>query len=181
MATVGEVRGDETRALIFDCDGVLADTERDGHLPAFNAMFDEEGLPFHWSDADYAKLVRIGGGKERVASVLTPQILAEHLGRDESKDDALARWHAVKSAHFQNLVRAGELPARPGVARLIGEALDRGWRVAVASTSAEDSVRAVLESAVGAGCAARVRIFAGDIVARKKPAPDIYVLSLIHI
>lgn len=168
----------EVCALIFDCDGVLADTERDGHLPAFNAMFEEVGLPFQWSVADYAELVRIGGGKERLASVLTPRIFAEHLRKGETKEEALARWHAVKSRHFQELVRQGHLPARPGIARLITEALEKGWRVAVASTSAEESVRAVLESAVGTEFAARVRIFAGDIVAAKKPAPDIYEKAL---
>ena len=62
--------------LIFDCDGVLADTERNGHLPAFNRTFAEFGVPVQWSDADYAVKVLIGGGKERMASLLTPEFVA---------------------------------------------------------------------------------------------------------
>jgi len=64
-----------TRALLFDCDGVLADTERFGHLPAFNQMFAEMGVPVEWSEDEYADLLRIGGGKERMASILTPDFV----------------------------------------------------------------------------------------------------------
>ena len=69
-------------ALIFDCDGVLADTERYGHLPAFNETFAAFGIPVHWSDAEYAQKVLIGGGKERMASLLTP----EFVGRQQPAD-----------------------------------------------------------------------------------------------
>lgn len=168
----------DVQALIFDCDGVLADTERDGHLVAFNLMFQELGLPFYWDDAEYAHLVRIGGGKERLKSVVTDAVVARYAEPGESADDMVARWHQVKSRYFQDLVRAGKISARPGIKRLINEALAAGLKVAVASTSAEASVRAVLESAVGEGVATRVRIFAGDIVKRKKPAPDIYFEAL---
>ena len=77
------------------------------------------------------------------------------------------------------MVAAGDLPARPGVARVIGEALDAGWTLAVASTSAEASVRAVLEHVAGSERASRFdAVLAGDVVPRKKPAPDIYELAL---
>jgi HAD superfamily hydrolase (TIGR01509 family) len=167
-------------ALIFDCDGVLADTERNGHLPAFNATFAEFGVPVHWSDADYAEKLKIGGGKERMASLLTPEFVAANdLPTDEEgQRELLAQWHRSKTAAYTALVESGALPARPGIARIAGEADASGWQLAVASTSAEASVRAVLEHAVGPGLAARFTVFAGDIVPRKKPAPDIYLLAL---
>ena len=168
-------------ALIFDCDGVLADTERYGHLPAFNQTFEEFGLPVRWSEEEYAEKLRIGGGKERMASLLTPGFVREAgLPEDpEGQREAVAAWHARKTAIYTGMVAAGELPARPGVARVIGEALDAGWTLAVASTSAEASVRAVLEHVAGSERAARFdAVLAGDVVPRKKPAPDIYELAL---
>lgn len=167
--------------LIFDCDGVLADTERDGHLPAFNQTFAEFGLPVRWSEEEYGEKLRIGGGKERMASLLTPELVREAgLPSDpEGQRAAIAEWHARKTAIYTRMVASGALPARPGVTRLIGEALEAGWTLAVASTSAEASVRAVLEHVAGREGAARFAVvLAGDVVPRKKPAPDIYELAL---
>jgi HAD superfamily hydrolase (TIGR01509 family) len=168
-------------ALIFDCDGVLADTERYGHLPAFNQMFREFALPLHWSEERYSEKLRIGGGKERMASELTPDFVRENgLPQDEAGQAAeVARWHARKTRIYTDMVAAGKLPPRPGVRRLIAAAQDAGWRLAVASTSAEVSVRAILDMAAGPERAARFDlVLAGDVVPRKKPAPDIYQLAL---
>lgn len=171
--------------LIFDCDGVLADTERAGHLPAFNQTFSEFDVPVHWTDADYAEKVQIGGGKERMASELTPGFAAQHgLPTDpEGRREFLAELHHRKTAIYTEMVNRGALPPRPGVARLTSEAHAAGWGLAVASTSAEASVRAVLAHAVGDELAAHFTVFAGDIVEHKKPAPDIYELALsrLHI
>jgi HAD superfamily hydrolase (TIGR01509 family) len=167
--------------LIFDCDGVLSDTERDGHLPAFNQTFAEFGLPVIWSVADYGEKLRIGGGKERMASLLTERFVRDAgLPLDpERQQREVARWHRRKTELYRERVLSGQLPPRPGVRRLIEEALAAGWQLAVASTSAEESVRAVLEVAAGPGNAARfAAVLAGDVVARKKPAPDIYALAL---
>ena len=170
-------------ALIFDCDGVLADTERDGHLPAFNTAFAEFGLPINWDDATYAQKLKIGGGKERIASVFTPDVVAKAgVSADADEQAALIkRLHARKTELFTERVEAGLLPGRPGIHRLIAEALDAGWTVAVASTSAEPSVRAVLRHAVGENSYGQVHVFAGDIVAHKKPAPDIYLKVLTDL
>jgi HAD superfamily hydrolase (TIGR01509 family) len=178
-----------TRALIFDCDGVLADTERDGHLVAFNQMWREQGVPWQWTLEQYAVKLKIGGGKERIAS----------LGRDDdfraayrvpaAEDEWLevvAGWHKRKSEIFKELVMSGAMPARPGVRRLAQEAHDRGWTLAVCSTSAQASVQAVLDSVMGRELSATFAgVFAGDIVKAKKPAPDIYnyaadALQLTH-
>jgi len=167
-------------ALILDCDGVIADTERFGHLVAFNQTFAEFGLPVRWSVAQYREKLLIGGGKERLASLLTPEFIATAgLPADpEGQRAAVAAWHRRKTELYLDLVASGAVPPRPGIARLVAAALDAGWRVAVASTSAQASVTATLERAVGTGLAERVRVFAGDIVPHKKPAPDIYLLAL---
>jgi HAD superfamily hydrolase (TIGR01509 family) len=167
-------------ALILDCDGVIADTERYGHLVAFNQTFAEFGLPVRWTPREYKDKLRIGGGKERLASLLTPGFVAEAgLPADpEGQRTAVAAWHRRKTELYLDLVARGAVPPRPGVARVVGEALAAGWLVAVASTSAEPSVRATLERAVGAETAGRVAVFAGDVVPRKKPAADIYLLAL---
>jgi HAD superfamily hydrolase (TIGR01509 family) len=167
-------------ALIFDCDGVLADTERDGHRPAFNETFAEVGVPVQWSPEDYAEKLTIGGGKERMASLLTPEFVrANGLPQDpEGQKELLADWHKRKTARYKEMVRAGRLPGRPGIARVVSEAIGAGWTLAVASTSAEESVRAVLEHAVGADHAAQFSVFAGDIVPAKKPDPAIYELAI---
>jgi HAD superfamily hydrolase (TIGR01509 family) len=167
-------------ALIFDCDGVLADTERDGHRLAFNDTFAELGLPVRWSEEEYGVKLKIGGGKERMASLLTDEFVRQNgLPTDaEGQKGLLADWHRRKTARYKAMVLAGRLPARSGVARVVDQALDAGWLLAVASTSAEESVRAVLEHVVGNASAARFAVFAGDVVASKKPDPAIYNLAL---
>jgi HAD superfamily hydrolase (TIGR01509 family) len=168
-------------ALIFDCDGVLGDTERDGHLPAFNATFEQFGLPVRWSVADYGRLLRIGGGKERLATLLEDPAVLRAAGSPttpEERAEVIATWHQAKTKAFTELVAAGVIPPRPGVRRVITAAKAEGWTVAVASTSAEPSVRAVLAGAVGEELAATIPVFAGDVVPRKKPDPAVYLLTV---
>jgi HAD superfamily hydrolase (TIGR01509 family) len=168
-------------ALVFDCDGVLADTERYGHLPAFNETFAHFGLPVRWSEEEYGEKLRIGGGKERMASLFRDPSFALAAGIPPSEEDRaalLADWHRYKTAAFTRLVDGGALPGRPGIRRVIHAALDAGWPVAVASTSAEASVKAVLAHAVGDDAAARIPVFAGDVVPAKKPDPAIYRLTV---
>jgi HAD superfamily hydrolase (TIGR01509 family) len=171
-------------ALVFDCDGVLGDTERDGHLPAFNATFANFGLPVRWSVQDYGRMLRIGGGKERLAVLLDDPEVWKAAGSPATADDraeVVATWHRFKTKAFTDLVAAGVIPPRPGVRRIITEALRSGWTVAVASTSAEPSVRAVLTGAVGTELAARIPVFAGDVVPRKKPDPAVYELAVYQL
>ena len=168
------------KALIFDCDGVLADTERYGHLPAFNQTFREFELPVQWSEEEYGIKLKIAGGKERMASLLTPEFVAKAglPAEPEAQKKMIADWHKRKSETYKQLIREGRLPGRPGVARLVQEASAAHWKLAVASTSAEESVRGVLEYVVGKDLAGEFLVLAGDIVPKKKPAPDIYLLAL---
>src|ERR1700676_4059002 len=133
------LRKNMVKTLIFDCDGVIADTERFGHLPAFNQMFQEFGLPVRWSEQEYGVKLKITGGKERMASLLTDEFVRQaHLSTDpEEQRTMLATWHQRKTAIFTEIVHAGRLPARPGILRIIDEAIAQQWQLAIASTTAE--------------------------------------------
>ena len=173
------------KALIFDCDGVLGDTELHGHLPAFNQMWAELGVPWQWSVAEYVRKQKIGGGKERMATLFQDAKFLKVFSPPASEAERnrlIELWHQRKTAIYKSLVREGRIPARSGVKRLAEEALDRGWNLAVASTSATESVEAMLDQAVGQETAARFSlVLAGDVVSAKKPAPDIYLLAAARL
>jgi HAD superfamily hydrolase (TIGR01509 family) len=166
-------------ALVFDCDGVLAESERYGHLLAFNRAFAEFGLPIQWWEEEYGEKLQVSGGKERVATMLTPELVqATGLPADpEGQRRWLASFHERKSSIFRELV-AGRLPPRPGVVRLVDAALAAGWALAVASTASDESVRVILDTVLGHRRAAAFTVLAGDVVAAKKPDPSIYLLAL---
>jgi HAD superfamily hydrolase (TIGR01509 family) len=170
-----------SKVLIYDCDGVLADTEQFGHLPAFNRMWRQLGVPWQWSVEEYGRKLKIGGGKERMSSLFAdPAFLKAFTppAGERERKEMIAVWHKTKSAIYQEIVRSGQIPPRSGVKRLTEEALGRGWILAVASTSAQESVEAVLHGAMGGATAARFSlVLAGDVVKAKKPAPDIYLLA----
>ena len=168
------------RALIFDCDGVLADTEAHGHLVAFNRMWEKLGVPWQWSKEQYGVKLKIGGGKERMASLFQDADFRAKVAVPESEEEhkaLIAKWHKEKTAIYQNIIDSAMIPPRPGIKRLSQEARDAGWKLAVASTSAPAAVNAVLRCAVGE-LASEFLVLSGDIVPAKKPAPDIYNLAL---
>jgi HAD superfamily hydrolase (TIGR01509 family) len=169
------------KALIFDCDGVLADTELHGHLVAFNRMWEKAGVLWRWSEEQYAKKLKIGGGKERMRALFSEAAFQAvyQVPKDEpAQKELLAQWHEQKTALYQEIIASGSVPGRTGVKRLAEEALAAGWSLAVASTSAKPSVEAVLRFTVGDTVASKFKVFAGDIVPKKKPAPDIYLFAL---
>ncbi len=170
------------KALVFDCDGVLGDTERYGHLVAFNRMWTELGVPWQWSEEEYGRKLLIGGGKERMASLFSeeaflkawPDAPCDEVARKET----VAAWHKRKTEIYKEIIGSGLIPARSGIRRICEEALTHNWLLAVASTSAPEAVNAVLSHAAGDGIAARFSaVLAGDVVKAKKPAPDIYNLA----
>jgi HAD superfamily hydrolase (TIGR01509 family) len=168
------------RGLIFDCDGVLADTELHGHLVAFNQMWRKLGVPWQWSPEQYAEKLKIGGGKERMASLFLEKKFQEVFSIPKSEEERkalIAIWHKEKTAIYQQIIASGAIPPRSGIKRIVEDALAAGWKLAVASTSAKPSVEAVLTHVVGESNAERFTVLAGDVVAAKKPAPDIYLLA----
>lgn len=163
-------------ALLFDCDGVLADTERDAHRVAFNLAFKEEGLSDEWGEAQYGKLLETGGGKERMTAYWNEIGWPAEYSDPDDRTSLVKRLHARKTELFMTLVSEGRVPLRPGVQRLVEEARNEGVRVAVCSTSNERAVGEIVKM-LGDNIAKDIRIFAGDVVKKKKPCPDIYLLA----
>jgi HAD superfamily hydrolase (TIGR01509 family) len=159
-------------ALIFDCDGVLADTERDGHRVAFNRAFREAGLDTIWDMGLYGKLLEIGGGKERMRGYF------DKYGwpvPETERDALIKQLHALKTDIFMRIISSGELPVRTGINRVVDEAVAAGVKLAVCSTSNERAVHEVVRVLLGPEREKKFAgIFAGDIVAKKKPDPAIY-------
>ena len=164
------------KALIFDVDGTIADTE-EIHRQAFNSAFREHGLTWEWSRDEYAELLRTSGGKERIAAFIRSQKLkpaerARLLGLVEL-------IHASKTRNYAELIEGQNAPLRPGIARLIGEARAAGVRLAVASTTTSANISALLAAQLGAAAWNWFEVLAcGDVVPNKKPAPDIYLRAL---
>lgn len=170
------------RALIFDVDGTLAQTESEGHRLAFNQAFREAGLDWHWDVARYGELLAVTGGKERM--------LADLRQRDPAwaarwtAGELIAHLHRRKNEIYAGLLSEGRIGLRPGVERLLREARAAGLRLAIASTTSPENVFALLRTTLGPlGPRLFEVIGAGDIVPHKKPAADIYlwVLRRLHL
>lgn len=160
------------KAVIFDVDGTLADTE-EAHRQAFNVTFKEFGLPWHWDVELYVELLAVAGGKERLAHYcrcVDPQRMAQSDGLD-----FIARLHQRKTRVYERRVEMGEVPARPGVVRLIRELVEAGIRLAIATTTSRANVDVLLATALAdlpPDCFEVIG--AGEQATAKKPAPDVY-------
>lgn len=168
------------RALIWDVDGTLAETERDGHRVAFNRAFETMGLPWRWDEARYGALLAVAGGRERLladmatrADAPVPTVEREQLAR---------RLHALKNAIYAELVAARAIAMRAGVLELMNACLARGVLLAIATTTSRANVEALLRAHLGPRWAEQfAAVVCGEDVARKKPHPEVYLRTLLHL
>lgn len=167
--------GSGLEAILWDVDGTLAETELEGHRLAFNAAFAEEGLPWHWDIQAYLPLLRIGGGRERMAAFL------EQAEGNAPSSERLQRLVEAKQRHYGALLRRGALPLREGVARLVDAAAAAGLCQAIVTTSS----RAAVEALVAGSLVERAGVFSawvtGDDVVCKKPHPEGYHLAIARL
>jgi HAD superfamily hydrolase (TIGR01509 family) len=160
------------KAIIFDVDGTLADTE-DAHRIAFNKAFAENDLPWNWDVALYDKLLKVTGGKERIKYYVESYL--PDFQKPADYETFVKNLHVQKTAHYTAALCDGHIPLRPGIKQLITDAHKAGIRLAIATTTSPENVSALLEVGLGRDWAKHFdAIGCGDIVPLKKPAPDIY-------
>jgi HAD superfamily hydrolase (TIGR01509 family) len=160
------------RALIFDVDGTLSETE-EVHRRAFNETFAETGLDWNWSVEDYTWLLKTTGGKERMRA------FRDHIGASCPSDAEIAALHGAKTARYGALVASRALTLRPGVAELIQAARQAGLKIAVATTTNRSNVDALCRACWGKEADEVFDVIAaGDEVMAKKPAPDVFDLAV---
>jgi len=163
------------KAIIFDCDGVLVDTERDVHRVAFNRAFQALGIDADWDVELYGELLLVAGGKERMTHYFEHHGWPDHeYGPHEA---LIAELHKRKTAIGAEMIAKGEAELRPGIARIVDEAISAGVRLGVCTTSNAKFIDAVLDL-LGAKRKAKFDfVHAGDVVKKKKPDPEIYELA----
>jgi HAD superfamily hydrolase (TIGR01509 family) len=163
------------KAIFFDQDGVIIDTERDGHRVAFNRAFKVFGFDFEWGVEEYHGLLQIGGGKERMKHYLHTKGFGVPVPQEE-EDELIKKLHKAKTETFIQLVESGTLPLRPGIHRFMKEGMELGMVLGICTTSDERAAHAIAYNILK-----DIRfdfVLAGDVVSKKKPDPEIYNLAL---
>ncbi|MBS0396444.1 MAG: HAD-IA family hydrolase [Proteobacteria bacterium] len=165
------------RALLWDVDGTLAETERDGHLAAFNRAFEAHGLPWRWSEARYGELLRVAGGRERLLADLAVQPAAPTGAAERAA--LVESVHRLKNRLYAGIVASGALPLRPGVRELIEECGRARLRLGIVTTTSRANLEALLAAHFGGGALARFAVtVCAEEAPRKKPDPQAYRVAL---
>jgi HAD superfamily hydrolase (TIGR01509 family) len=164
-------------AMLWDVDGTLAETERDGHLAAFNLAFEGLGIPWRWSDARYAQLLAVAGGRERLLHDMQSQSAAPANLKER---EALAeRVHHLKNQAYANIVTRGDLPLRPGVRDLLQDCVQAAVRLGIVTTTSRSNVEALLGTHLGADWQSTFDVvISAEEAPKKKPDPQAYLLAL---
>jgi HAD superfamily hydrolase (TIGR01509 family) len=163
------------KALIFNCDGAIVDSERDGHRVAFNEAFKQMGINVDWNAGLYGSLLKIAGGKERLRYYFD---IYGWPRKYNNRELLIRDLHELKTDNYMKIIRDGKIPLRTGILRLIDESFNEGILVAICSASSEQVVHLLADRLLGAGRKKRIAgIFAGDMVNMKKPDPAIYDLA----
>jgi HAD superfamily hydrolase (TIGR01509 family) len=167
----------QIQAVLWDVDGTLAETERDGHRVAFNRAFEEHGLPWRWDEAGYGQLLRVTGGRERILHDMRSRADAPATADER---EALARsLHQRKNAIYGDMVRSARLPLRAGVAELMNDCRQAGMRMAIVTTTSAVNVEALLGVHFGPRWRTQfAAVVCGEDVQHKKPDPEAYRLAL---
>jgi HAD superfamily hydrolase (TIGR01509 family) len=165
------------KAIIFDCDGVLVDTERDGHRVGFNRAFKAMGIDAEWSVELYGRLLLVAGGKERMRAYFDEFGWPAGTDTDAAKDELILALHKTKTQITSDLVSEGSMPIRPGILRIIDEAIANNVTLGVCTTSNAQFIDAVLDLMGPERKAKFAFVHAGDVVKKKKPNPEIYELA----
>lgn len=165
------------QALLWDVDGTLAETERDGHRIAFNLAFEGFGLPWRWDEQRYGELLHVSGGRERLLHDMAAR--SDAPAPPHERDLLVRALHAKKNALYAELVAGTGLPLRDGVLELMDECRERGVRMAIATTTSRANVAALLGRHLGEHWPQRFgAVVCGEDVARKKPDPEVFVRAL---
>ena len=160
------------KAIIFDVDGTLADTE-DAHRISFNKVFAENHLDWNWDVALYDKLLKVTGGKERIKHFV--ETCLPDFRKPADYENFVKNLHLVKTGHYTAMLREGHIPMRPGIRQLISDARQAGITLAIATTTSPENVSTLLQQGLGVDSESWFAVIGcGDIVPHKKPAPDIY-------
>jgi HAD superfamily hydrolase (TIGR01509 family) len=165
----------QIKAIFFDQDGVIIDTERDGHRVAFNETFKEMGFDVYWDEEYYHELLQVGGGKERMKHHLHRRGFGKEV-KPEEEEALIQAMHKHKTTRFIELIESGNLPLRPGIHRLMKEGMQAGLTLGICTTSNERAAQAIAFNILR-----DIHfdfVLAGDIVSKKKPDPEIYNLAL---
>lgn len=161
----------ELRAVIFDVDGTLVDSERHGHRVAFNRAFEVFDLPYRWDEDVYGELLHTTGGQRRIDGYLAGQGVAE----DERAELAPA-LHRRKTELLEEMVDGGVIELRPGAGPLVRELAGAGVARAVGTTGSRRWVERLLRHTLGD--VDWDVIVAGDDVTHRKPDPEVFTTAL---
>lgn len=158
----------QLKAIIFDVDGTLANTE-EAHRQAFNFAFKQHGLEWDWSVELYTKLLKVTGGKERIRHYVHDYL------HDEIDQDSVVKLHECKNERYQTMVKQKLIPLRAGISRIIDEAKKEQVRIAIATTTSPGNVTNLVTSTMGDDALDWFEVIAAaDVVPIKKPKPDVY-------